>query len=251
MGAINKDDPPEGRKAPQNKHHDSAADRAGKLVERFRALNTRHHTDLHSQLAEAAELQILFKNNIFEYKKFIDRFFSKYSNQRPKGHETSHDLIYCVTNANNREERRDAGRYVRVVEYLIAKKSKIGNFETYLNEHTYTGVLELARQDKRPAKIRDKRKYVKVYFDDVPKDFFKILAKSPHEVEFYLECTFSPGPDATVTGTPLYVSKLGQFKWTKKMSDALKPYHNETATAQQELLDEIEELPRKKGRRAR
>jgi hypothetical protein len=79
VGNFDKDGAPNGRGAPQNKHYETASDRAGKLVERFPVINTRHHKELHSTLAEAAEFQKMLIDNPFEYNKFIDNYFSEYS----------------------------------------------------------------------------------------------------------------------------------------------------------------------------
>jgi hypothetical protein len=210
-----------------------------------------HHKELQATLAEAAELQEIFKTNPFEYKKFIETYFTKYTNQRSKGRETSHDLLYCVTGAKTRKDKRQVGTYVRVVDYMIAKKREIGNFGAFLNKRTYTGVLELPLQDKRPAISKDKRTSLKVDFDEAPENLLKILAHSPHQVEFCLECTAGPGPYSKITAKPYYVSKAGQFKWTKKQEEVLTPYYVQTARAHQELIDEVDSLAKKRGRRAR
>jgi hypothetical protein len=216
VDSFDDDSAPNRRGVLQNKHYETPSDRAGKLVARFKLINTNHHKELHSTLAEVAECQKTFIENPFEYVKFIDKYYTKYTNVKPRGRDTSHDLLYCVTGATTREAKRQAGTYVRVVDYMVSNSNKIGNFAAFLNEHTYTGVLELARQDKRPTRLKKELPSIKVYLDDHANNLFTILKNCPTEVEFTLFCKAGPGHNAKVTATTTPVIKSDELPFTKK-----------------------------------
>jgi hypothetical protein len=228
-----------GEMAQGNKHYEAAAERAGKLVARFKLMNTNHHKELHSALAEVADIQKLFLANPFEYSKFIDRYYTKYTNAKPRGRDTSHDLLYCVTGAITREAKRQAGTYVRVVDYMVSMSNKIGNFEAFLSKHTYTGVLELARQDKRPARQKDERPYIKVYLDGAVDNLMTLLNNCPTEVGFILFCGAGPGRKAKVTATTTPVTKSDELPFSKKEEDWLERRHALMAKAERVLLAQV------------
>jgi hypothetical protein len=230
---------PNARGPLENKHYEPVSDRAGKLIERFKATKLRHHKDVHADLAEAAECQKLFLENPFEYSKYIDNYFTRYTNKKPKGRETSRDLLNCSYQAVKREDVRTAGSYAMVVDYLVKNANSIGNFEAFLKQHTYIGVLEMAREEKRPGqRSRDERKILRVYMD-IPETSANELANPQLDMHFELTCTVAPGRKPKIVATAIRMIETAPLAGSDKTNSQQKrkrPREKSLPTQLKELL---------------
>ena len=180
--------------------HAPASTRVLYLAKTFPALNARSHRLLHAVLAEMARSQMEFLDNPFEHVSFLDDFKRKFT-VKPRGLKTSHDVARFVTSASSRGAVRLAGCYAIAVDYAIAHA--VGDLRSYFKQHSYTGVLEMAREEKRAGRrTRDLRPVVRVRISGASKQFVDFITNPTHKIEVDFRCVCEPGRKPKFIGIP-------------------------------------------------
>ena len=197
----------------QSAYSGTATERVLRLATVFQALDKGHHEGLHDSLAEAALIQKELIENPFEHALFLEKFRQKCP-MTPRGVKTSHDVVYYATGATTVKAIRKAGTYAMAVDYVIAHEDV--DYRSYLKRHTYTGVLEKAREEKRPGqRTRDQRPVVRVHLSGVRQEFVDFITNPPHRIEVDFRCVIEPGRKPKITATPTAYVELDPPGLTK------------------------------------
>lgn len=226
---------------------EATLEQARQLASRFKTAAKSHHKQVHSIIADAAYFFKDLKDSATLHAKWLRETYWQESSQKPKGLDTSFDVLCYATGAITNDERREAGRYARAVDYMISKK--INDYEKYLNQHGYTRLVDAARQGKTPAQVRsdkEKQQYIRVYLDNPSLALQKVLENRPTDVAFDLHCRLKAGPKRKVSAWISPVVKNGEDAMTADERGLTRQWLLRMSAAEGELLRTIKPNPRRK-----
>jgi hypothetical protein len=208
----------------------------------FQDLNRGHHKKLYEFIAASAVTFVRLSDDAAAWKLFKEEQFWDDCGRTPKGLTKSNDVLIYLTDAVTRDAIRQAGKYARVVDYMISKN--INDYEAYLNRLGYEKILEAARSDQPNGRAQGWRwPYVKVYIH--PRAFESlglILGNCPENVEFELACRAGPGSNSIVTGHCTPVTKIDQFPESELEVREYRKRLPKMVLSQKKLAKEAESL---------
>jgi hypothetical protein len=205
----------------------------------WRDINRGHRKNLHAFLAGATNTKRAFLDDPDSYGVFRFNEFWTQQNKLPETIADAHPLMTFLMKATSDDAKKRAGRYARVVDYLIAKD--ITDCEAYLNQHGYEKILAksvVEYPSNRNTRKNGTSKRVTLRMSN--SDWERVQRVQQHSdvaVKFVLTCEMPPGGTGGISARltfgiePMTEEPISKEQFRANLREHMRSWEIETKLA--------------------